>query len=135
MDRSSSQCLKCHRWFSNQRSLKLHLSSCWQKYDNKEHGYGIFEHNPLKSSYDFCKSTNKEGLNEPIANDQCGKLFERKTMDDNEMSFSSPATTPTKPMMILMVNHVIMTNSMVIIMILNPNQLLLYQRFKSSSTI
>ncbi len=90
MDHSSSQCPNCHRWFSHWRSLKLHISSCQQKYDNKEHGHGIFEHNPLKSSYDFCKSTNDECLNEPIANDQCGKLFERKTMDNNEMSFSSP---------------------------------------------
>jgi hypothetical protein len=134
MDRSSSQCPNCHRWFSNRRSLKLHLSFCWQKYDNKEHGHGIFEYNPLKLSYDFCKSTNDEGLNEPIANDQCGKLFERKTMDDNEMSFSSP-TCNSVPMIILMVNHLITTISMVNIMILNPNQILLYQRFKSSSTI
>jgi hypothetical protein len=46
-------------------------------------------------SYNFCKSTNEEGLNEPIANDQCGKLFKRKTMDDYEMSFSSPTCNNT----------------------------------------
>ncbi len=45
------------------------------------------------------------------------------------------ATTPTKPVMILIINHLITTVSAVIIMILNPNQVLLYQRFKSSSTI
>jgi hypothetical protein len=139
MDRSSSQCPNCHHWFSNWHSLLLHLSSCWQKYDNKEHGHGIFEHNPLKLSYDFCKSTNDKGWNEPIANDQCGKLFKRKTMDNYEMSFSSPTCNNTDitndDIDILMVNHLIMTISMVIIMILNPNQVLLYQRFKSSPTI
>jgi hypothetical protein len=46
-------------------------------------------------SHGFCKSTNDKDLNEPIANDQCGKLFERKTMDDNEMSFSSPTCNNT----------------------------------------
>jgi hypothetical protein len=95
MDRSSSQCPNCHRWFSNRHSILIHLSSCWQKYDNKEHEHGIFEHNPLKSSYDFCKSTNDKGLNEPIVNDQCGKQFKRKTTDDYEMSFSSPTCNNT----------------------------------------
>jgi hypothetical protein len=95
MDHSSLQCLNCHCWFSNQRSPKLHISSCWQKYDNKEHGHGIFQHNPLKLSYDFCKSTNDKCLNEPIANDQYGKLFKRKTMDNNAMSFSSPTCNNT----------------------------------------
>ncbi len=95
MDRSSSQCPNCHRWFSNWRNLKLHISSCRQKYDNKEHGNGIFQHNPLKLSYDFCKSTNDKCLNELIANDQCGKLFQRKTIDNNEMSFSSPTRNNT----------------------------------------
>jgi hypothetical protein len=46
----------------NVASSYIFISSCWQKYDNKEHGHGIFEHNPLKSSYDFCKSTNDKCL-------------------------------------------------------------------------
>jgi hypothetical protein len=49
MDHMASQCPNCHQWFTNKRSLRLHILSYWPKHSTEEQGHAPFQHHPLKS--------------------------------------------------------------------------------------
>ncbi len=66
------QCTNCQVWFTNSRNLMHHMGSCSAKYNHLE----LLNHNPLKSTYDACMSTN---ISVPNIKEETTKLFDVQT--------------------------------------------------------
>jgi hypothetical protein len=117
MDNTTSQCPNCHQWFTNKRSLRLHISSCWPKHSNEKQGHAPFQHHPLKSS------SYHGGKNDKM-------IFSHNHTDYDVDAVNSGGTDQ----MVILLNHDcwIMIIAMAMIMIPKDNKALQCQRYKSS---
>jgi hypothetical protein len=65
------KCPNCVRYFSNQRSLKIHLPSCRRIYHAAVDTHPHMKHHPLRSSLDFnnvgCDNNDSDGENSDIS--------------------------------------------------------------------
>ena len=68
------RCNICHRWFSNNHGLLIHLGFCRQRHDSQQdnsHHQGL-EHNPLQSCYDPIDHQNPFALYDDVDESSSG---------------------------------------------------------------
>jgi hypothetical protein len=119
MENTISQCPKCHQWFTNIRSLRIHILSCQPKHSVEEQGRAPFQHHPLKSSF-------YHG----------GKMMKGHLVTILQTVMLTLSIQGTDQMMILLNhNRQIMIISMAIIITSKDKKALQCQRCKSSLTI